>query len=450
MSFIFEYINPGIPNYLMTDIFKRLKNSQYKSQLADTGYLSLLQGANYIIPLIIVPYLLVKLGPEKYGYIGFATGLSFYFSSIVDFGFNLSATKQVAIYHEQCDNNGINKVFFSTLYCKLILLFVSSALYVSISYIVPQFRIYFYTILCMYPLILGQAFTFSWLFQGLGKIKVISIISLSIKIFTLPLTILLVESECDYNIAALIQSGVFLITAIVSFIFISHYKILHFVHVSISDIYDTFKDSFPLFLSSTASTLYSSLFPVILALFATPSMVGRYTASERIVRAFSSFVYVPISQAFFPRVAALSTTNKTQSLLVIKKLKCFLFFVTIFMAILLIITSDFLSSFLGKGYEGINGLLKIMSVVPMAVALGGVTGQLGLVAIGDGLSKKYFVTAYWIAAPLSLISVFILSYLLREIGAAIALVTTEFVVLGLLSFFYYKDGKMKKYGSLLE
>ena len=432
----------------MTDIFKRLKNTQYKSQLADTGYLSLLQGANYIIPLIIVPYLLVKLGPEKYGYIGFATGLSYYFSSIVDFGFNLSATKQVAICYEKCDNNGLNKVFFSTLYCKLILLFVSSALYFSISYIVPQFRIYFVTILCMYPLILGQAFTFSWLFQGLGKIRVISFISLSIKTLTLPLTVLLVKSEDDYNIAALIQSCVFLTTAIVSFVFVLHYKILHFVQVRISHIHNTFKDSFPLFLSSAASTLYSSLFPVILALFATPSMVGRYAASEKIIRAFSSFVYKPVSQAFYPKVAALSITNKAQSLLVISRLKCVLFFVTIIIAFLLIITSDFLSGFLGQGYEGISGLLKIMSVVPMAIAIGGVTGQLGLVAIGDDLSKRFFMTAYWIAAPLSLICVFILSYLLKEIGAAIALVTTEFIVFGLLSYFYKKDRNIKHYDGL--
>ena len=61
------------------------------------NYIALLfiQGANFILPLIILPYLVRVLGSEKFGLVMIAQSVAIFLTIIVDFGFNISATKEV-------------------------------------------------------------------------------------------------------------------------------------------------------------------------------------------------------------------------------------------------------------------------------------------------------------------------------------------------------------------
>lgn len=82
---------------------------RYKKEFWDTIYLVALQGLNYVAPLIVYPYLMIVLGAEKFGYIGFSLAIIQYLMLIVDFGFNLSATKRIAI--AQNNQSELNNIF---------------------------------------------------------------------------------------------------------------------------------------------------------------------------------------------------------------------------------------------------------------------------------------------------------------------------------------------------
>lgn len=75
----------------------KYKQSDVKHEIKDVFYLIALQGVNYIAPLLVLPYLMVVLGAEKFGYIGFSLAITQYLMTIIDFGFNLRTTKRVAL-----------------------------------------------------------------------------------------------------------------------------------------------------------------------------------------------------------------------------------------------------------------------------------------------------------------------------------------------------------------
>ena len=91
--------------------------------------LSILQIANYLFPLIVLPYVVRILGPAKYGLINFAAAFIAYFSLMCDYGFSLSGTKEISIIRD--DKEKLSRTFSTIITIKLLLSVVSSLLFIS-------------------------------------------------------------------------------------------------------------------------------------------------------------------------------------------------------------------------------------------------------------------------------------------------------------------------------
>ena len=66
-----------------------------KKLLQNTGWLLALQAINIVLPFVTVPYVTRVFGAERYGVFSIALNWITYFQLVVEFGFNLSATKKV-------------------------------------------------------------------------------------------------------------------------------------------------------------------------------------------------------------------------------------------------------------------------------------------------------------------------------------------------------------------
>src|SRR5579863_647321 len=62
--------------------------------------LSGLQLVTYLFPIIILHYLFRVIGPERFGLISFAQAFVQYFMILTDYGFSVSATKEISLCHE--------------------------------------------------------------------------------------------------------------------------------------------------------------------------------------------------------------------------------------------------------------------------------------------------------------------------------------------------------------
>jgi len=409
----------------------------YKKELTDSIYMIFLQGLNYTAPLIVFPYLMVVLGAEKFGYIGFSVSIVQYFMLIVDFGFNLTATKRIAL--NRNNGNELSRIVISTTISKIFLLLISLFALFLIAYTIPRFHVYQTTINVLSIMLIANTFSFIWFFQGIEKIKVLSIINIISKLTIFPLTFIFVKTGDDYLKAAAILSLVYLFGAIISVAWIFKNNFIQFIKVSINDILTELKDSFPIFLSQSAISIYTSLFVVILGYYSTAEEVGRYSAVERIVRGLCFLFYIPVSQVVFPRISILSKENYAESHKLFKFV-LFSFIITMsFIGIVILIFSNYIVTFLGEDYASSNHLFKILAFLPLFVSLGAVYGQVGIIAMKGNEYKKYFQRTYIWAGILSISLAFILIPLYSSTGGAIALIITELFVFCCMAYFSKKS-----------
>ena len=104
---------------------------------------------SYILPLITFPYLIRVLGIEKFGLIMFAQATMYYFEILIDFGFNLSATREVALNSKK--PNKLNEIISAVFSIKFILLLFASLILVVIINLFDKFLdeslLYYYSFL---------------------------------------------------------------------------------------------------------------------------------------------------------------------------------------------------------------------------------------------------------------------------------------------------------------
>ena len=408
-----------------------------RKELVDSLYLIALQGINQFLPLLVLPYLMVVLGATGYGYVGFSLSVIQYLVLVVDFGFNLSATRRVAQVRD--DRREVTRVFWSVFWAKLMLLAGTLVLLAVLLLAVPTFQKYQTALLCTLPMLLGSAFTFLWLFQGLGRVRQMAIINTASKIIMLPLIFWLVKSPADYPLAAFIQSGVFVLTAVISIGYLWRLRCVGAPVGERSAIRQAMSESFPLFLSSASTSVYTQLFVVILGFYCTTDVVGRYSSAERIMRALCFVLYTPINQAFFPRISAAAVAESVQVRRIFSTLRNLVAAIMLLVGVALFVGAPYVSYFLGSEYAGIEDLLRIFAFAPIFIGMGGVYGQSGLVAMGQHDAHRHFRNVYFMVAVLALVLVAVLTPLFHETGAALALLASEMAVFVLMRLYARRD-----------
>ena len=372
-----------------------------KNSLRDTAWMILLQGLNYLVPLFVWPYLMTVLGAEGFGKIGFAMQLMQFMMLMTDFGFNLSATKQIAIAESQDE---IDRIATDTLCAKMALLGLS-LLMIGALMLLPRYAPYQLAVWVMIPMLIGNVFSFQWLFQGLGKIRMMSVVTSACRLLLLPLTFLFVKRPEDVVWAGIILSSTYVLSGCAMSIWVIKEHLFQFVSSSVSRIWAALKSSFPLFVSTITSSIYAVVFVVILGYFAEPAEVGCYSAVEKIMRVSCYLFLLPALQVFYPTVSHLNQEDPKQAHRLVRTILIGLTLIMVGIGVCLFFGGEYMISLLGKDYAGSERIFHIMAFIPVLIALGGVSGQLGLVALGGELQQRQFRNVYITGAIVAIVAV---------------------------------------------
>ena len=413
-----------------------------KHELADTLYLIILQGVNKLLPIIVLPYLLLHLGAAGYGRVMFAFAAVMYCCIVVEFGFDLSATREVA--QKRDDVRALNRTFWAVVWARTLLLFATVPLLLFIVLLVPAFRPYMPAVVVMLPMAVGTAYTLMWMYQGIGRVREMAVINSLSKFLLLPLIFFFVHTEADYLMAALLLSSVFLLTAVVSCCWLYWRYPVGRPQWRWADVRRVFVESVPLFLSRASTSVYTQLFVLILGLYCTQEDVGRYTSAEQVMRALCFLLYVPLTQAFFPRISRLATTDRPAALRAMRQVQWLVVVAMLVVGAMLFFGAPFAPHYLGADYEGLDALLRLLAPAPLFIGLGAVYGQMGLVALGNARAHRQFLYVYMAVALLSLVLVFAFVPWQGAMGAAWALLISEGLVCVLMFACYQYNTRLSR------
>ena len=410
-------------------LIEKYRHSPFRHEMSDVIWLLALKGLNYIAPILVLPYLMMTLGAEKYGYIGFSLAVCQMMMLIVDFGFDLSATKEIAL--AKGNQREVDRIYTETVRAKWLLLTVTALLVWALS-MIPRFFIYRETLYVMFLMVVGHAFSFVWLLQGLGRIRVISIINTLCKLSVLPLTFVFVHTPADFLVAALIQSMVYLLSSLVTYVYIQKKGLASSLPCSIQNVIMTLRRSFPIFFSNAATSIYTVSIAFFLGWFGTAVEVGRYSAVDRLVRALTYMILFSVIQAFYPRIVQMNRENQGVAVRYVRKVLVFVAGGMALLGILLFAFSPLAESLLGTEYVGTGAIFRLMAWVPLFVGSGGVYAQLVLLAMGGERERRRYRNVYSLAAVLAFACIFLLIPVGKAMGAAgTVLIVEVFVAVGM-------------------
>lgn len=406
-------------------MIQRIKTKFNKNKILFENFFSLsaLQAAGYILPLITLPYLARVLGVEKFGLIAFAQAFIAYFVLITDYGFNLSATREVSISRQ--DNKKISEIFYSVFTVKLILLIFAFLIFLLITSSFDKFRSEYLVFIFSFILVLGNLLFPTWLFQGMERMKYITIINVLIKsLFIIPIFIF-IRVPSDYTFVPLINSAGFVLSGIVGFfVAIRVFKIKPYLP-SFKDIIHQFKEGWYIFISTLAISLYTISNTFILGLFTNNTIVGYYSGAEKIVKAVQGLI-TPLSQTVYPHISSLVSESKEIAINFLRKLVRYVGFITFFMSIILFIFADkAILIFLGSNFEKSTVILRILAFLPFVIGLSNIFGIQTMLTFN---MKKAFSRILMTISLLSIVLTLILVQFYSAVGVAISVLITEILV----------------------
>ncbi len=415
------------------------KSKEYKRILENMISLTGLQFASYILPLITLPYLTLVLGPEKFGLTQYAISLITYFQFFTDYGFNLSATRELAIFRD--DNQKISQIFSSVMFIKLCLCILSFIILLLIVMFIPKFNEDSYVYILTFGMVIGYMLFPTWLFQGLEYMRYTSILNIIGKIVFTVLIFIFIHDTTDYMLVPLINSlGYILVGILGIYIALTKFNI-KLTLPSIRDIKYHLKEGWYVFISTIAINMYTTTNTFLLGLLTNNTLVGYYSIAEKIILAVNGLLN-PISQALYPFISrTVKTDDKTRSIEFIRKITKIMTLVGIVLSAgLFIFAKPIILLLFGQSYANSVIILQIISIVPLAVSLSTVFGVETMLTFNY---KKAFTSIVMIGGIIDIVLGIILITLMKEIGIAISFATTEiFITIAMFIFLQRKGIKI--------
>lgn len=397
-------------------------------QIKNFGYLSALQLFTLFIPLITYPYLIRIIGKEIWGEIIFAQVIISYASLLINFGFDVSATREVSVSRD--NSTELSKIVSSVFIAKLFFGLISTVSIILLINLIPLFT--YHKLLYLYTFIfcLGDIFFPIYFFLGIEKMKYITFINLFTKLLFLLFIFIFVKDKDDYILVPLFNGLGAAIGGIIAMIIVVKIYNIRISLVNVSAVKNRVRASINYFITDLSIVLKDRVNILVIGSFIGFTEVAYYDLGTKIVH----IAQTPFS--IINRVLLPSFANEFSKRKLILSIWIFTT-ISFLIAFLLIIFSDIIVTFLG----GKQMLLasNIIYIYAIVIPLACISSIYGIGLASQGISKIYMLSDIYS------FFIYLLGILLVSTFYKISIYTLPIpIILSVIFTIFYKQYYLKK------
>jgi PST family polysaccharide transporter len=386
-----------------------------------------------VIPLASIPYLARILGPAGWGQVVFVTAMAELLAIIIEFGFCLSATRSIA---QNRDDSLARGKITSGVLCAQVML-ASSAILISLlaAPFIPLLRERPLLLACGLIYAMAQGFSPLWFFQGMERIRLAAALEIAGKVAALGALFIFVNRPSDVGRAIVIQA---LSPSILTCIGIP-LALLSSVpcRPQWAVVKSVLADGWKMFVFRSTESLYGVANAFLLGLFASPAVVGYFGAGEKISKASAGLVN-PIRESLYPRINTLVHRNPPEAVRLAKIGTWLMLGIGVSLSVMIcLFAGPVISVLMGDRFEPAVLVLRILSPLPILLAITFASGQLWLLPLGKDLAVLRVV---FCAAVVNLSLSFMLGPKWGHVGMAVTVLTSESLVASSLLWKVWRSG----------
>ena len=329
-----------------------------KSILKNIVFKFLLNLFNLVVPILIGPYVLRKLGPDLMGSITFSQTIFGYFFIFAGFGVYQYGLREIS--RVRHNKELLSKTFTSLYIFTVITTLITTLIYVI--FIINKYSgstVYIASMILTFNL-LANLFYVEWINEALENFDFITVKTIIVKIIYIILLFIMVKSSNNFKeyIYLLVLSTV--LNNVISFLYIK--KNIKFSFKKI-EIIKHIKPMFLVVILSNVNVLYTQLDKFMIGEFIDLNQVGYYGVAQNISTIISTLL-LSVIHVTIPRLANFTANNKNEEYVSLLNKITKLYFLLLFPASIgmMVLSKEIVLIYGGKEFLGAIPMLAVSSI----------------------------------------------------------------------------------------
>ena len=376
---------------------------------------------NYAVPLVTVPYLVRTLGPEAWGTVAIAQGYGTSLSLIVEYGFNLSATREVARHRDSPER--MSGLVAGVVGAKLALAAAGCLVALLVQHIIPALQAE--PAILWAAVLAGVAFGLNslWYFQGRERMEVVAGLEVATKVLAAAGVFLCVRSPRDVWLVPGLQAAACVFSSAVGLVLM--YRDSTPKLPSPALVIEAIQTGWSLFLFRSSVMLYTAGNAFLLGLFAPPEAVAYFAGAEKISKAVMGLLN-PFNQALFPRLTRLLKQSPEDAARLFRTNAAVVGAGGLALGVGLFAFAPLLVRLLlGASFSPSVPVLRLLAVLPLLIGMNTVLCTQWMVPLGLDMILNRVVLA---AGLLNICLAALLASRFQQIGMALAVASAELFI----------------------